>query len=135
MANWNDQPITGVQLDRRYNRPMIVKSSTPRYKGLNEFQATGERSYVSDPVDPKKIDWKDSHITAAYEMGKRAKEGSKNPFHKKNDPEGQLHACWNMGMKGESIPKEALDYPHETSKKYKKDTPGQTVDTAVKEDS
>ena len=40
-----------------------------------------------------------------------------------------------MGMKGESIPKEALDYPHETSKKYKKDTPGQTVDTAVKEDA
>ena len=124
MANWNDDPITGVQLDRRYNRPMVTKSTMPK---LKEFKADYEDSFVADPVDPKKIDWKDSHITAAYQMGKRAKKGSKNPFHKKNDPEGQLHACWNMGMRGESMPKEALEYPHQTAKKYKKDTPGQQV--------
>ena len=124
MANWNDDPITGVQLDRRYNRPMVTKSTMPK---LKEFKADYEDSFVADPVDPKKIDWKDSHITAAYQMGKRAKKGSKNPFHKKNDPEGQLHACWIMCMRGESMPKEALEYPHETAKKYKKDTPGQQV--------
>jgi len=129
MANWNDDPITGVQLDRRYNRPMVTKSTMPK---LKEFKADYEDSFVADPVDPKKIDWKDSHITAAYKMGQRAKKGSKNPFHKKNDPEGQLHACWNMGMRGESMPKEALEYPHETAKKYKKDTPGQQVKDSSK---
>jgi hypothetical protein len=91
---------------------------------LKEFQATGERSFVSDPVDPKKIDWKDSHTLAAYKMGKSNGKAKKNPFHKKNDPEGQLHTCWNMGNRGDKIP-EALSYPHETAKQYKKDTPGQ----------
>ena len=71
---------------------------------LREFQATGERSFVSDPVDPKKIDWKDSHTLAAYKMGKSSGNGKKNPFHKKNDPEGQLHTCWNMGNRGDKIP-------------------------------
>ena len=49
-----DQPISGVQLDRRYNRPMVAKSTLPR---LKEFKASGEDSSVADPVDPKKIDW------------------------------------------------------------------------------
>ena len=93
---------------------------------LKEFKATGEDSFVADPVDPKKIDWKDSHTLAAYKMGKGSSKGKKNPFHKKNDPEGQLHTCWNMGNRGDKIP-EALEYPHQTAKKYKKDTPGQQV--------
>ena len=122
MANWNEEPIQGVQVDRRYNRPIVKRSSMP---SLKEFQATGEKSFVSDPVDPKKIDWKDSHTLAAYKMGKGSGKGKKNPFHKKNDPEGQLHTCWNMGCRGDPIP-EALSYPHETAKKYKKDTPGQS---------
>jgi hypothetical protein len=123
LASWDDQPIQGANLDRRYIRPMIKRSTLP---SLKEFQATGERSFVSDPVDPKKIDWKDSHTLAAYKMGKGSGNGKKNPFHKKNDPEGQLHTCWNMGNRGDPIP-EALSYPHQTAKKYKKDTPGQEV--------
>jgi len=126
LASWDDQPIQGANLDRRYIRPMIKRSTLP---SLKEFQATGERSFVSDPVDPKKIDWKDSHTLAAYKMGKGSGNGKKNPFHKKNDPEGQLHTCWNMGNRGDPIP-EALSYPHQTAKKYKKDTPGQSVDEA-----
>ena len=31
MASWNEQPITGVQLDRRYNRPMVTKSEQNNY--------------------------------------------------------------------------------------------------------
>ena len=123
MASWDNQPIQGVQVDRRFNRPMIKRSTLP---SLKEFQATGDAGFVSDPVDPKKIDWKDSHTLAAYKMGKGSGNGKKNPFHKKNDPEGQLHTCWNMGNRGDPIP-EALSYPHQTAKKYKKDTPGQEV--------
>ena len=126
MASWDDQPIQGANLDRRYIRPMIKRSTLP---SLKEFQATGDAGFVSDPVDPKKINWKDSHTLAAYKMGKGSGNGKKNPFHKKNDPEGQLHTCWNMGNRGDSIP-EALSYPHQTAKKYKKDTPGQSVDEA-----
>ena len=122
LADWMDQPITGVQLDRRYNRPMVAKSALPR---LKEFKASGEDSSVADPVDPKKIDWEDSHTLAAYKMGQKAKGTNKKcPFAKKDDPEGQMATCWNMGKRGEPIP-EALEYPHETAKKYKKDTPGQ----------
>ena len=121
IADWDDEPVQGVQLDRRYDRPIIKRSTIP---SLKEFKATGENAYVADPVDPKKIDWKDSHTLAAYKMGKGSSKGKKNPFHKKNDPEGQLHTCWNMGCRGDSIP-EALSYPHETAKQYKKDTPGQ----------
>lgn len=124
LATWMDQPINGTQLDRRYNRPMVAKSTLPR---LKEFKADYEDSSVADPVDPKKIDWKDSHTLAAYKMGKKAKGTNKKcPFAKNNDPEGQLATCWSMGKRGDVIP-EALEYPHETAKKYKKDTPGQEV--------
>jgi hypothetical protein len=107
---------------------MIKRSTLP---SLKEFQATGDAGFVSDPVDPKKIDWKDSHALAAYTMGKKAKgTNGKCPFHSKNDAEGQLATCWNMGKRGDAIP-EALSYPHQTAKKYKKDTPGQSnVDEA-----
>ena len=131
LADWMDQPITGVQLDRRYNRPMVAKSALPR---LKEFKASGEDSSIEDPVDPKKIDWEDSHTLAAYKMGQKAKGTNKKcPFAKKNDPEGQMATCWNMGKRGEPIP-EALEYPHETAKKYKKDTPGQNEDLQLAKD-
>tara|TARA_R110000765_G_scaffold162903_1_gene267702 strand:+ start:10 stop:2061 length:2052 start_codon:yes stop_codon:yes gene_type:complete len=125
MASWEDQPISGAELDRRYTRPMVKRSTLP---SLKEFQATGDAGFVSDPVDPKKINWKDSHTLAAYGMGKKAKgTNGKCPFHSKNDAEGQLATCWNMGKRGDTLP-EALSYPHQTAKKYKKDTPGQSVD-------
>ena len=97
MANWNDNPITGVQLDRRYNRPMVVKSAMPR---LKEFKATGERSDIADPIDPKTV----THNLIKKDNIKKKKT--------KKDIDKEF---------------EALSYPHETAKKYKKDTPGQNV--------
>ena len=96
MANWNDDPITGIQLDRRYNRPMVVKSAMPR---LKEFKATGERSDIADPIDPKTV----THNIIKKDNIKKKKT--------KKDIDKEF---------------ESLSYPHETAKKYKKDTPGQS---------
>ncbi len=92
MREWDGEEISGVQLDRRYNRPMVSKSTLPR---LKEFKATGEDSSVEDPIDPKKV--KHDH--------------EKGIIKKKN--------------KLKRLKDEALSYPHETAKQYKKDTPGQ----------
>ena len=97
MAKWDDSPITGVQLDRRYNRPMVVKSAMPK---LTEFKATGENSSIEDPIDPKTV----THDIIGKDNEKKKKD-KKKEINKKF---------------------EALSYPHETAKKYKKDTPGET---------
>ena len=92
MRDWDGEEISGVQLDRRFGRPILAKSSLNR---LKEFKATGERSDIEDPVDPK---------TVAHDIIDK-----KSKLKKKKKPKGL----------------EELEYPHETAKKYKKDTPGQ----------
>ena len=52
LDKWQDTPINGVQLDRRFTRPMVTRSTMPR---LTEFKATGERSDIEDPIDPKTV--------------------------------------------------------------------------------
>jgi hypothetical protein len=101
MDKWEDTPINGVQLDRRYTRPMVTRSSMPR---LTEFKATGERSDVEDPIDPK---------TVTHDII------DKDPKTKKRKKKKEITS--------------ALEYPHGTNKAYRKDTPGQkNEDTNVK---
>jgi hypothetical protein len=90
MKDWQGQPIQGTQLDRRFNSIVLKQSVIPK---LQEFKATGEKSDVEDPVDPKTV--KHDHEKGIIKKKKKIKKLSE------------------------------LEYPHETSKKYKKDTPGQ----------
>ena len=104
MANWNDNPITGVQLDRRYNRPMVTRSSMPK---LKEFKASGEDSSIEDPIDPKTV----THDIIGKDNEKK-KKAKKKEIDKKF---------------------EALEWPHGTAKQYKKDTPGQSEETDIED--
>ena len=160
MSEWDGEVISGVQLDRRYNRPIVTKSSLPR---LKEFKATGENSSVEDPIDPKTVVHdiidKDNNkikkkkkakevneIGDAYQKskhhGKRSYDDwSKHSLASSNvatlkrkihmvPPNKEKIPEWKQQLtKWEAIKKkyavEALSYPHETAKQYKKDTPGQ----------
>ena len=93
LDKWQDTPINGVQLDRRFTRPMVTRSTMPR---LTEFKATGERSDVEDPIDPK---------TVTHDII------DKDPKTKKRKKKKEITS--------------ALEYPHGTNKAYRKDTPGQ----------
>ena len=101
MRDWDGEEISGVQLDRRFGRPILAKSSLNR---LKEFKATGERSDVEDPIDPK---------TVTHDII------DKDPKTKKRKKKKEITS--------------ALEYPHGTNKAYRKDTPGQkNEDTNVK---
>jgi len=95
MANWEGEPIQGTQLDRRFNSVVVRKSVIPK---LQEFKADGERSDVEDPIDPKTV----THDIIDKDS-KLKKKLSKKKIKRLSE----------------------LEYPHETAKKYKKDTPGQ----------
>jgi len=95
MKDWQGQAIQGTQLDRRFNSVVVRQSAIPK---LQEFKADGERSDIEDPIDPK---------TVAHDIidkdSKLKKKLSKKKIKRLSE----------------------LEYPHETAKKYKKDTPGQ----------
>ena len=95
MADWEGEPIQGTQLDRRFNSVVVRKSAIPK---LQEFKADGERSDIEDPVDPK---------TVAHDIIDKDNKSRKKTSRKKIKKLSEL------------------EYPHETAKKYKKDTPGQ----------
>jgi hypothetical protein len=90
MKDWQGKPIQGTQLDRRFNSIVLKQSVIPK---LQEFKATGEKSDIEDPINPKTV--KHDVINNDNKKRKKIKKLSE------------------------------LEYPHETSKKYKKDTPGQ----------
>jgi len=89
LKDWQGEPIQGTQLDRRFKSVIVRASSIPK---LQEFKATGERSDVEDPIDPKTVK---HDVVDDKKKKKKIKRLSE------------------------------LEYPHETAKKYKKDTPGQ----------
>ena len=75
---------------------------------LKEFKASGEDSSIEDPIDPKTV----THDIIDKDNEKKKKQ-------KKKDINKKF---------------EALEWPHETAKKYKKDTPGQNEETDIEDD-